>query len=99
MKARGTMTRQAAEQIAIQALSFIASDGERLGRFLSATGIGPTEIRAVSHQPGFLAGVLQYLASEEPLAASFVAELRCRPDDIAHAYVALGGEAWEREIP
>ncbi len=70
MKARGPMTPEAAEGIAIQALSFIAGDGERLGSFLAATGIGPTEIRAASRQPGFLAGVLQYLASDERLAAS-----------------------------
>jgi hypothetical protein len=61
------MTPEAAEGIAIQALSFIAGDGERLGHFLAATGIGPTEIRAASRQPGFLAGVLAYLASDERL--------------------------------
>jgi hypothetical protein len=43
--------------------------------------------------------VLQYLASDENLASAFVAETHCRPDDIAKAHVALGGEPWEREIP
>ncbi len=99
MKARDVMTQEAAEGLAIQALTFIAGDGERLGRFLAVTGIGPTEIRAASRQPGFLAGVLQYLASDEALACDFVAEVNCRPDDIARAHVALGGDAWEREIP
>jgi hypothetical protein len=99
MKARGPMTQEAAEAIAIQALSFIAGDGERLGRFLAVTGIGPTEIRAASRQPGFLAGVLQYLASDERLAAAFTLDAGCQPADIAKAHVALGGEPWEREIP
>ncbi len=99
MKARGAMTQEAAEGLAIQALTFIAGDGERLGRFLAVTGIGPTEIRAASRQPEFLAGILQYLASDEALARDFVAEVDCRPDDIARAHVALGGEPWEREIP
>ena len=99
MKARGAMTPEAAEGIAIQALSFIAGDGERLGRFLAVTGIGPGEIRAASREPGFLAGVLEYLAADEPLAAAFATEAQCRPDDIAKAHVALGGEPWEREIP
>jgi hypothetical protein len=99
MKARGTMTQDAAEGIAIQALTFIAGEPERLGRFLAVTGIGPGEIRAAARQPGFLAGVLQYLASDENLASAFVAETHCRPDDIAKAHVALGGEPWEREIP
>lgn len=99
MKARGAVTQEAAEGLAIQALTFIAGDGERLGRFLAITGIGPTEIRAASRQPEFLAGILQYLASDEALARDFVAEVDRRPDDIARAHVALGGEAWEREIP
>jgi hypothetical protein len=99
MKARGPMTQEAAEGIAIQALSFIAGDGERLGGFLAATGIGPTEIRAASRQPGFLAGVLAYLASDERLAAAFALDAGCQPADIAKAHVALGGEPWEREIP
>jgi len=99
MKARGAMTQDAAEGIAIQALSFIAAEPERLGRFLAVTGIGPTEIRAAAREPGFLAGVLQYLSTDEGLARDFAAEAQCRPEDIAKAHVALGGEPWEREIP
>jgi len=99
MKARGAMTQDAAEGVAIQALSFIAADPERLDRFLAATGIGPAEIRNAAREPGFLAGVLQYLASDERLAREFAAQAQCRPEDIAKAHIALGGEPWEREIP
>jgi hypothetical protein len=99
MKRRGAMTQEAAEGLAIQALTFIAGDGERLGRFLAVTGIGPSEIRAASGEPGFLAGVLQYLASDESLAAAFAREAQCRADDIAEANIALGGEPWERSVP
>jgi Protein of unknown function (DUF3572) len=99
MKARGSMTPEAAEGLVIQALAFIAGDGERLGRFLAMTGIGPTEIRAASRQQRFLAGILEYLASDERLAAAFAAEVGCAPADIGKAHDALGGEPWEREIP
>jgi len=99
MKRRGIMTQEAAEALAIQALTFIAGDGERLGRFLAVTGIGPTEIRDASRQPGFLAGVLAYLASDEALARDFASDAQCQPDDIAKANVALGGEPWERSVP
>jgi uncharacterized protein DUF3572 len=99
MKLRPSLTQEAAEGLAIQALTFIAGDSERLGRFLAVTGIGPAEIRAASREPGFLAGVLQYLASDDRLAAAFAAEAGLDPADLAKAHVALGGEPWEREIP
>src|SRR5450830_1328402 len=99
MKPRGSITVEAAEGLAIQALTFIAGDGERLGRFLAVTDIVPAEIRVAAREPGFLAGVLAYLASDERLAATFAAEAGCQPADIAKAHVTLGGEPWEREIP
>src|SRR5262249_20567871 len=40
------LTREQAENLAIQALRFIGSDTERLGRFLAVTGICPAGIRA-----------------------------------------------------
>jgi Protein of unknown function (DUF3572) len=99
MKLGPPLTQEAAEGLAIQALSFIAGDGERLGRFLAATGIGPAEIRAASGEPGFLAGVLAYLASDDRLIADFAAETGLDPAAIRRAYAALGGEPWERESP
>ncbi len=99
MKKRMPVTPEAAEALAIQALTFIAGDGERLGRFLAVTGIGPAEIRAASRQPGFLAGVLEYLASDERLAATFALDAGCDPADIGKAHTALGGVPWEREVP
>jgi hypothetical protein len=93
------MPTEAAEGLAIQALTYIAGDPERLERFLSVTGIGPEQIRLAAGEPGFLAGVLAYLASDEQSAAAFTAETGCGPTDIARAHNALGGEPWEREIP
>jgi len=99
MKTRVPLAQEVAETMAIQALTFIAGDTERLGRFLAVTGIGPSEIRAAAREPRFLAGVLEYLVSDHKLAAEFAAEAHCDPDHLAKAYVALGGEPWEREIP
>jgi hypothetical protein len=99
MKGRGPITPEAAEGLAIQALTFIAADGERLGRFLALTGIGPTEIRAAAREPRFLAGILGYLASDERLAAAFSVETGCASEDLRKACSALGGESWEREVP
>ena len=99
MKLRPPLTQQAAEGLAIQALTFIAGDGERLGRFLAVTGIGPTEIRLAARESGFLIGVLDHLAGDESLLTAFAAEAGVDPGDIDKARAALGGGAWEREVP
>src|SRR6185437_17180337 len=84
-KALLSMAPEAAEALAIQALSFIAGDGERLGRFLATTGLGPSEIRTASAQPEFLSGVLEYLASDERLLTAFAAESNIGPDTVDKA--------------
>jgi hypothetical protein len=99
MKGRSATVREAAEALAVQALSYIAQDGERLGRFLSLTGLGPAEIRAAAREPGFLAGVLEYLAGDERLLTDFAKEAGHDPATIEAARIALGGSSWEREIP
>lgn len=92
------MTAEAAEELAVQALTYIAGDSEQLGRFLAMTGIGPGEIRGAAQEPGFLAGVLDYIAGDERLLSDFAAEAGIDPGDIGKARAALGGH-WEREIP
>ncbi len=98
MNAAPSLTQEAAEGLAIQALTFIAGDAERLGRFLATTGIGPAQIRAAAQEPGFLAGVLSYLAGDERLLTAFAAESGFDPADIGKALAVLGGH-WERDIP
>jgi hypothetical protein len=99
MKRRANLTREEAEGLAIQALAFIAGDSERLGRFLAVTGIGPTEIRTAAREPGFLVGVLDYMASDEQLIGALAGEAGFDPSDIERGRVVLGGDTWEREVP
>ena len=99
MKQAPQLTQDRAEALAIQALTFIAGDGERLGRFLAVTGIGPAEIRAAAGEPGFLAGVLEYMASDERHIGAFADETGIDPADLSKARAALAGHPWERELP
>jgi hypothetical protein len=88
-----------AESVAIQALSFLAADPARLGRFLAATGIGPAEIRAAARQPSFLAGVLDHLADDESAMLAFAQETGHPPELVARARAVLSGPPVERDIP
>jgi hypothetical protein len=87
-----------AEALAIQALSFLAADPERLGRFLAISGIEAQEIRAAAREPQFLAGVLDHLAGDERLLLSFASDIGIDPAELARAHHALGGGR-NREIP
>lgn len=77
------------ESVAIDALAFLGEDMERLGRFLSITGIEPSTLRAVACDPGFLGSVLDYLAGDEALLLAFVANRRIRPESVAQAAALL----------
>lgn len=90
---------QDAERIAVAALGFLASDEERLGRFLAVTGLGPDNLRQAALQPGFLGQVLGYLAEDEALLLAFAADAGEPPDRVAAAHRALAGPRHEREIP
>jgi hypothetical protein len=99
MKSTPIPAREAAEHLAIQALTFIGSDPAELGRFLATTGIGPAELRAVAHEPGFLVGVLDHILGYEPLLLAFAKDADVKPGTIAKAREALAGAPWERDIP
>jgi len=83
--------QEAAAALAVAALAFIAGDGERLGRFLAITGMGPESIRAAAREPDFLLGVLDYLVSDEPLLVAFAKESDFEPEHVAQARELLAG--------
>jgi hypothetical protein len=81
----------AAVELAIAALTFIADDPERLGRFLALSGIGPESLRAAAREPGFLLGVLDHLAGDEELLVAFAGHAGVDPQDVAKARAVLSG--------
>ncbi len=87
------LSAEAAEELAISALGYLAGNPEALGRFLSLTGIGPSEIRMAARETGFLAGVLEFFLADESLLLAFVEERQLRPTMVAAARYALAGES------
>jgi hypothetical protein len=96
---RAKLQNADAEKVAIEALSFLAADPARLGRFLAATGIGPGEIRAAAREPRFLAGVLDHIADDESAMLAFAQETGFAPELVARARAILSGPPVERDIP
>lgn len=84
-----TMNHESAEALAIQALAFVAGDETLLPRFLQITGIEASSIREAAAEPGFLAGVLQFIAAHEPTLLQFCEQTETEPTLITAALRAL----------
>jgi len=88
-----------AEIVAVQALSFIAGDPERLGLFLAETGIGPETLRNAAADPRFLASVLDFVMRDDATVKAFANVSQLHPTNIAAAHQALNDPDWERDVP
>jgi hypothetical protein len=84
-----------AESIAAEAFGFLASDEERLQHFLDLSGLDPTTIRGAAAEPGFLAGVLDHLASHEELLLAFTQASGRTPEAVMAARQVLSPSEFE----
>ncbi|MGB8902069.1 MAG: DUF3572 domain-containing protein [Methylocella sp.] len=63
----------------------MAGNPGRLDRFLALSGLGRDSLRAAAGEPGFLAAILDHLASDESLLLAFAARAGHEPSAIAKA--------------
>jgi uncharacterized protein DUF3572 len=93
------VNQQSAESIAVAALGFLAAETGRLERFLDLSGLEPRSIRAAAADPQFLAGVLDYIHTNEPLLTAFATSIDTDPTTVERARATLNGRTWERDVP
>jgi hypothetical protein len=91
--------REVAEIVAVQALSFIAGEPERLGAFLAESGLGPETLRSAAADPQFLAHVLDFVMRDDATVKAFAAASQLHPTNIAAAHQALTDSGLERDVP
>lgn len=84
--------RDEAEAVAIEALGFLAQDPTLLTRFLAMTGLEVSSLRTAAAEPGFLAGVLAFIAGHEKTLTDFAAASGKTPEMVAAAHRALNPE-------
>ncbi len=92
-------SRTAAKSLAVQGLTYLAGDPDRLGRFIALSGISPANIRAAAADPAFLTGVLEHILADESLLLDFAADAGVAPSAVGRAHAALAGPGWERDLP
>jgi hypothetical protein len=91
--------REVAEIVAVQALSFVAGDPQRLGAFLAESGIGPETLRSAAADPHFLGSVLDFVMRDDATVQAFADSSQLHPINIAAARQALSDSQWERDVP
>jgi len=80
-----------AEETAISILAWLANEPELFGRFLALTGTDPTSLRHAAADPGFLAGVVDFLMGHEPTLISFCEATGTKPEQVVRAHATLSG--------
>ena len=99
MTKRTNNPRELAEIVAVQALSFVAGNPERLGAFLAETGIGPETLRSAAADPHFLASVLDFVLRDDATVKAFAAASELDPTTVAAAREVLNEDPSERDVP
>lgn len=88
-----TMSRAAAEDLAVRVLAWLAQDAGRLGAFLAWSGESPAGLRARLKDPGLWLAVLDFLLLNEAQLLVACADLDVPPQTPLQARAALpGGE-------
>jgi Protein of unknown function (DUF3572) len=82
---------ESAEALALKALAFLTADGDRMGHFLTASGIDPSGLKERISDLFMLAGVLDHLLENESLLLEFAAELDVAPQEVMRARQKLPG--------
>ncbi len=72
-------------------MQWLASDQDRLQRFMDLSGIAPDALRARLGEPAFLVGVLDHLLGDERLLMDFADWSAQPPTAIGAARRAIGG--------
>lgn len=92
-----SMQANTPESLAIEALTFLVQNPERLDRFLALSGVCPADIRRQAGEPGFLGAILDHFMADERLLLEFAAESQRDPAEVGAARRHLAGPEWERD--
>lgn len=85
------MEEREAQTIALEALAFLASEPERLERFLVNTGLTGDELAARASDNDTLVSVLDAVLADESTVLMFAAERQVKAERIYPARIKLSG--------
>jgi len=85
MRDRKSGSGKDAETIGIEALGFVASEGELMQRFLDLSGIDASDARSLAAQPAFVVGLLDFILAHEPTLMAFAGAAGLDPAEVQAA--------------
>ncbi|AYD00693.1 DUF3572 domain-containing protein [Neorhizobium sp. NCHU2750] len=74
-----------AEETAATVLGWLAGEPDMLQRFLSLSGVAPEQIRTAIGDPGFLAGMIDFVMGHEPTLLAFCEATGTKPEAVVAA--------------
>ena len=89
------MTPEAAKELSLKGIGYLAGNHEELARFLSLSGLAPEDIRSQATQHAFQIAILDFFLGHEPTLVAFAASVGIDPADIATAKRTLDPETPE----
>lgn len=85
------MSREKAEETAISIFAWLAGREELMNRFLALSGLTATALRQASSDPGFLAGIVDFVMAHEPTLMEFCNDSGFKPEIVVASHDALNG--------
>lgn len=79
------------DETAAAILQWLADDPEMLGRFLALSGVQPSQLRTAISDPGFLAGLIDFIMSHEPTLLAFCEATEWQPEAVVAAWHHYSG--------
>ena len=78
--------------VALQAMTFLASDDVLLGEFLTQSGASSDDLGTMLQERWFLASLLGFLLESDVRVIDFCNVYTLKPQDLHRHYYALAGE-------
>ncbi|GJE54403.1 MULTISPECIES: DUF3572 domain-containing protein [Methylobacterium] len=89
---------EAAENLALEVLAWLAGDEERLFPFLQLSGLNPDTVRESARDPAFLGAVLDHVMGDEPMLLACARALDVKPERIAAAWRRLQPPEFDHDL-
>ncbi|WP_165220273.1 DUF3572 domain-containing protein [Affinirhizobium pseudoryzae] len=81
----------APDETAAAILQWLAGEPDMLGRFLALSGVQPTQMRSAVNDPGFLAGMVDFVMAHEPTLMTFCEASQWKPEAVVLAWHHYSG--------